>query len=509
MACRSIVLRLRTREGHSRIAVPAGASLACVQERVAEQLQVPQDKLEIFLDQEHAQRLPPSTHVTLASAGLANGTMLFVRTADATPKISAGSLPRAAHMTTADLPPETKPKENAGASSSASSSPAPRSAQPTAGGASAGSSGESAVAGVNFKAFDAFLRERKFAVNDLPGCTSYKPRVLEAGRMNKIPATVTLKHQVYRHVDHLEMMNVDEVKNFVQFWQQDLQMLQQRFGYMFGYYVEDPHYPDGIRAVCEAIYEPPQDNSLMSIDVKKDDEEIKIAEKIAERLGLEPIGCIFTHAPREELLTADEVVDLAKMQLERQFHTHYTGYPMSKYVCCTVSLDKSTRDGEAVPNAFMVSDMGTALVRDGVICDRQPDDTHIQLRAPAKGELLPQILESGRETTKFDASWFIVRVNESAPRKVRSFFCSSSFPRANRLVHQTPRDITDHLNRAAALAGTGAHAKKENWKRFADFHLLLYVARLFDLDTAFSICDCVRNRETVDEGLEDTLKSLG
>ncbi|KFG51958.1 NPL4 family protein, partial [Toxoplasma gondii VAND] len=324
-----------------------------------------------------------------------------------------------------------------------------------------------------------------------------------------IPTTVTLKHQVYRHVDHLEMMNVEDVKNFVRFWQEDLQMLQQRFGYMFGYYVEDPHYPDGIRAVCEAIYEPPQENTLTSLNVKKDDEEVKVAEKIADRLGLELIGCIFTHAPREELLTSHEVVDLAKTQLSRQVSTHFTGYPVSKFVCCTVSLDKSTRDGEAVPNAFMVSDMGVALVRDGVVSETQPDDTHIQLRSPEKGELLPQVLESGRETTRFDASWFIVRVNESAPKKVRSFFCSSSFPRANRLVAQTPKDITDHLTRVAALAGPSPVAKKENWRRFADFHLLLYVAKLFDLDTAFSICDCVRNRQPVDEGLEDTLKSFG
>lgn len=500
-----MVLRLRTKEGHSRIEVSPTASLAQVHERVARQLQVSQDKLEIFLDQRYRERLPANPEVTVARAALPNGAMLFVKS-EVSATIATKALQQPAHMTTADLPPEKKEVAKNASSPSSSSSSAPRGGQASS---SSAASGDSGVAGVNFKSFDAFLRERKFAVNDLPGCTSYKPRLLEAGRMNRIPATVTLKHQVYRHVDHLEMMNVEEVKNFVQFWQQDLQMLQQRFGYMFGYYVEDPHYPDGIRAVCEAIYEPPQENTLTSTNVKKDDEEVKMAEKIAERLGLEPIGCIFTHAPREELLTSHEVVDLAKTQLARQFSTHFTGYPMSKYVCCTVSLDKSTRDGEAVPNAFMVSDLGVALVRDGVICDKQPDNTHIQLRSPEKGELLPQVLESGRETTRFDASWFIVRVNESAPRKVRSFFCSSTFPRANRLVHQTPKDITDHLTRGAACAGSGPQAKKENWRRFADFHLLLYVAKLFDLDTAFSICDCVRSRQPVDEGLEDTLKSFG
>ncbi|PHJ24801.1 npl4 family protein [Cystoisospora suis] len=440
---------------------------------------------------------------------LSNGTVIFVKTEEnVTPKIAAARPAPPAHMTTADLPPEKKTNQEGGSTSSSSSSSSSSSKGSSNGSSSSPNDSGSAAGGVNFKSFDAFLSERKFAVNDLPGCMQYKPRKLESGKMNRIPPTVTLKHQVYRHVDHLEMMNVEEVKNFVQFWQRDLQMLQQRFGYMIGYYVEDSHYPAGIRAVCEAIYEPPQDNTLTQIDLKEDKAELAAAEKIAQHLGLETIGCIFTHAPREELLTADEVIDLAKMQLARQFDTHYTGYPVSKFVCCTVSLHKAAEGGheaggEAIPNAFMISDMGMSLVRDGVICEKQPDASHVRLRQPEKGELLPQILESGKETTQFDARWFIVRVNESAPRKVRSFFYSNTFPRENRLIHQSPRDITQHLAKA------GAVPKAENWKNFSDFHLLLYVAKLFDLDTALSICDCIVNQKPVDEGLVDTLKSLG
>nr|PUA92213.1 NPL4 family protein [Toxoplasma gondii TgCATBr9] len=126
------------------------------------------------------QRLPASPEVTVAKAALPTGALLFIKT-DASATIAAVPLQHAAPMTTADLPPETATKNLSSPSSSSASSSAYQGGQ----GASAGS-GDSGVAGVNFKSFDAFLRERKFAVNDLPGCTSYKPRRLEAGRMNKV-----------------------------------------------------------------------------------------------------------------------------------------------------------------------------------------------------------------------------------------------------------------------------------------------------------------------------------
>ncbi|KFH16556.1 NPL4 family protein, partial [Toxoplasma gondii MAS] len=48
-----VVLRLRAREGHSRVEVSPQASLAEVYARVSEQLRLPRDALEIFLDQRH------------------------------------------------------------------------------------------------------------------------------------------------------------------------------------------------------------------------------------------------------------------------------------------------------------------------------------------------------------------------------------------------------------------------------------------------------------------------
>ncbi len=52
-------------------------------------------------------------------------------------------------------------------------------------------------------------------------------------------------------------MNKAEVGKFIGLWQKT-GMYEQRIGYLYGYYSEDPNYPEGVRVNVEAIYEPPQ-----------------------------------------------------------------------------------------------------------------------------------------------------------------------------------------------------------------------------------------------------------
>ncbi|CDI76868.1 hypothetical protein, conserved, partial [Eimeria acervulina] len=248
---------------------------------------------------------------------------------------------------------------------------------------SSGDSSSSSSSNSVYQSFDRFVEERQFAVLDLPLLKSYKPTKLQAGQMNRLPQTLSLKHQVYRHVDHLELMNVSEARDFVSFWRDSLCMQQQRFGLMFGYYTEDNHYNKGIRAVCEAIYEPPQEGEgegwrlieSGAAAAAADQQaaaaaaaaEAETAAAVAARLGLELIGCIFTHKPRQEPLTPAEILFLARLQLKHLHGGHYTGYPMPKLVACTVALQhtdeqqqqqqQQQQEQEVVPNAFMVSDL--------------------------------------------------------------------------------------------------------------------------------------------------------
>ena len=111
-------------------------------------------------------------------------------------------------------------------------------------------------------------------------------------------------------------MNIAELSSFVMHWRTDLDMLSQRAGYLFGYYVEDLHYGlGGTRAVVEAVYEPPQQSTCDSVSILTGEEldpNLKVAEKVARRLGLEIVGWVFTHLPREKLITASEVMEMGR-----------------------------------------------------------------------------------------------------------------------------------------------------------------------------------------------------
>eukprot|EP01054_Gregarina_sp_Poly1_P009880 Gregarina_sp_Poly_1__9879@NODE_641_length_6995_cov_166_214059_g490_i0_p2_GENE_NODE_641_length_6995_cov_166_214059_g490_i0NODE_641_length_6995_cov_166_214059_g490_i0_p2_ORF_typecomplete_len481_score65_36NPL4/PF05021_15/4e54zfNPL4/PF05020_15/6_3e13UN_NPL4/PF11543_8/9_8e07ubiquitin/PF00240_23/0_0073Ubiquitin_2/PF14560_6/0_024EFhand_like/PF09279_11/1_7e03EFhand_like/PF09279_11/3_9e02EFhand_like/PF09279_11/2_3_NODE_641_length_6995_cov_166_214059_g490_i0281470 len=351
-----------------------------------------------------------------------------------------------------------------------------------------------------FKPFESYLDSTDYQIISLPLMNDYRSVVKNAAGATKLPPTISLKHQLYRHIDHLEVMNVAELSGFVTHWRNDLDMLQQRAAYLIGYYREDRHYENmGMRAVVEAIYEPPQVSGGDAVRVL-DDPFLPTVEAVARALGLEIIGWTFTHLPRSRLVTASEVVTMGKMQLARLHrNVHYTGYPVSTFVTMTIS-PKDELNGEPAPDAFMISDLGLAMIRDNILCESgEATDDSLILRQPNKNELMPTILEQAQGTSKLDTDWLLIRVVDSAPKEVRSIFKRTSFPRMGR-SELTLKDLRVFLNEATA--GLKAH------EQYTDFHFLLFVAKVLGLDSALAICDAIAAEGTLDAGFEELLKSL-
>jgi nuclear protein localization family protein 4 len=64
-------------------------------------------------------------------------------------------------------------------------------------------------------------------------------------------------------------------------------------GYLYGYYSEDPNYPEGVRVNVEALYEPPQIGEINGVEPLEDQFSTSV-DMIAEALSLEKVGWIFT-----------------------------------------------------------------------------------------------------------------------------------------------------------------------------------------------------------------------
>ena len=351
------------------------------------------------------------------------------------------------------------------------------------------------------KSFEVFLQEKGYETGNLPGSRSYKSTQLEKGKMMKMPPSVTLVHQPYRHIDHVEFMNVQDVQEFVKYWQFSLHQVEQRCGWMYGYYLDDPNVAGGYRAVVEGIYEPSQVCVDDEVKVLSNDERTQV-DVIANELGLELIGFIFTSLARgsDHLMNSYELVRGANMQMANSTKDHYTKYALSKFITCIVHPDMQ-KEGSPQTDVFMVSDQLCGMMRDKLVVDEQADKKRLEIRPALPGEIQPQVLEAGRNATNnFDPDWFVVKINSGAPVVPKSFFIHAHFPRENRPNTFIARsEIKKYLSKC--------NSNEPNWMKLADFHLIIYIAKFFDIETAKVICQAVRDRTTVDPDLFELIRA--
>jgi nuclear protein localization family protein 4 len=142
-----------------------------------------------------------------------------------------------------------------------------------------------------------------------------------------IPPSINVKRQIYRHVDYAQFMNYNEISEFIKYW---LENINQRSAFLYGYYAEDPVYTKGVRAIIEALYEPPQENDYNRTIFLEDPFKHHV-EHLAMALGLERVGWVFTTFNKDVFLSSEEMIEAAKLQEE--FHIHHPiGMDVSKQI---------------------------------------------------------------------------------------------------------------------------------------------------------------------------------
>lgn len=77
-------------------------------------------------------------------------------------------------------------------------------------------------------------------------------------------------------------------------------------GWVYGYYAEDPNFKGGVRAIIEAVYEPPQLGDISGFQLLNDDHE-NLVNMVASALTLEKIGWIYTTLSHDTFMDAETI----------------------------------------------------------------------------------------------------------------------------------------------------------------------------------------------------------
>ena len=278
---------------------------------------------------------------------------------------------------------------------------------------------------------------------------------------------------------HCKGISIDTAScNSFQSYLRQFAFQQSRCGWLYGRIDED----NNIFAEC--IYEPPQSGNPHGFEVF-DDPHGEKADAIATALGLEKIGWVFSHPPREDssfLFSSREILLAAQLQVD-------SGGKESPFVTLKVTLDK---EGQASFEAFQVSDQCLDMFSAGAIIENpeKPETCAIQ-------DTFSAIVEA-KEAREVDNNFFLCVV----PVLQHDSFLKVSFPKSNREGSVRTREkLSQQLDKF----------KSEPYKnRIADFELLLFLSDFLDPSTDIPIiCQSIVNPQVpLDTGYQVLIDSV-
>ena len=117
--------------------------------------------------------------------------------------------------------------------------------------------------------------------------------------------------------------------------------------------------------------------------------------------------------------------------------------------------------------------------------------------------MIPSVVKEGKTVKEFEPDFFIVSIGHGQPKTKKDYniLKNYDFPVLNRARVPTQKDFKEYLKR---------HSKNEpSQRRFANIHLLIYIAEIMDIDTALTIANLIGKEKPLDPTLVELLESLG